>query len=131
MGFHRVIHKVLNFSLDESAAKRQIFLVKLQEVFRANWTFASHAYTEIYIKEAFIILQNAHEKITDDSTGNYKRKTCHLDLLNGIVKFSPDFYRESETETAKNKSYSSIGETENCEKKNPTKLSINCSTKAR
>ena len=97
--FHRALHKTLDFCLDETSAKRQISFENLQEVFRESWTLASHAYTEIYIKEAFEILRNAHEKITADPTGDLKRKIWHFDLPNGRVLFSPDFYRESETET--------------------------------
>ncbi|HLM62451.1 MAG TPA: 3'-5' exonuclease, partial [Pyrinomonadaceae bacterium] len=97
--FHRALHKTLDFCLDESAAKRQVSVEKLQEIFRENWTLASHAYTEIYIKEAFAILQNVRERIAADPTGDFKRKTWHLDLPNGRVKFSLDFFYESETET--------------------------------
>jgi DNA helicase II / ATP-dependent DNA helicase PcrA len=97
--FHRALHKTLNFCLDETAAKRQILVEKLREVFQENWMPISHDYAELYITEAFEILQNAHEKVSADSIGDLKKKIRHFDLPKGRVLFSSDFYRESENET--------------------------------
>jgi len=96
--FHRALHKALNFCLEETAAERQFSLEILQKVFQENWTLASHAYNELYIKEAFEILRNAHEKISAVSNGCLRRKTFSFDLPNGRVSFAPDFFRESENE---------------------------------
>jgi superfamily I DNA/RNA helicase len=96
--FYRALYKALNFCLDEAASKRQISFEKLQEVFQENWVKFAHPYAELYLKEAFEILQNAYERISAKSSGNLIRKLRHFDLLNGRVLFSSDFYCESENE---------------------------------
>lgn len=97
--FHRALHKSLDFCLNEKAGNRAVSVEKLQEVFRENWTCNSHAYSELYIKEAAEILKNAREKVFDDSIASFKRKTFSFDLPNGRVLFSPDLFQEFETPT--------------------------------
>ena len=70
----------------------------MQEVFQANWTQSGHAYAALYAAEAFEILRNAHLKISAVSIGNFKKKIWHLDLPNGRVLFSSDFFYESRNE---------------------------------
>ena len=96
--FHRALHKTLNFCFDETAARRQVSLEKLQAVFRENWTTVSHAYAPLYLTEAVEILRNAHAGISADPTGNFKKNLRHFDLPNGRVLFSADFFYESENE---------------------------------
>lgn len=96
--FHRALHKALNFCLDEKASQRQVSFEKLQEIFRENWTQSAHAYSELYTKEAFEILQNAYARISGEPK-NLKRKVFHFDLPNGRVLFAPDFFQERETAT--------------------------------
>ena len=96
--FHRTLHKSLNFCFDEAAAKRPLSLEKLREVFWGNWTAVSHAYAELYLTEAFEILRNAHERISANPLGDFKKKIQHLDLPNGRVLFSSDFFYESRNE---------------------------------
>lgn len=96
--FHRALHKSLNFCLEEATAKRLLSLGKLREVFRENWRSVSHAYAELYLTEAFEILQNAHERISANPIGDFKKKLWHFDLPNGRVLFSSDFFYESRNE---------------------------------
>lgn len=96
--FHRALHKTLNFCLEEATAKRPVSLEKLRQVFRENWMPVSHAYAELYVTEAFEILRNAHERISANPIGEFKKKIWHFDLPNGRVLFSSDFFSESVNE---------------------------------
>jgi superfamily I DNA/RNA helicase/Zn-dependent peptidase ImmA (M78 family) len=96
--FYRALHKALNFCFEETAANRLCSPEKLQKVFQENWTFSSHAYSELYMKEAFEILNNAHRRISAASIGDFKRKIFYFDLPNGRILFTPDFFLESETD---------------------------------
>ena len=97
--FHRALYKSLNFYLEEAAAKRSVSLEKLREFFRETWMPISHAYTELYLTEAFEILQNAHERLAAHQTRDFKKNIRYFDLPNGRVLFSSDFFYESCNET--------------------------------
>lgn len=97
--FHRALHKTLDFCFEETAANRPCSPEKLQKVFQENWTLSSHAYSELYTKEASEILNNAYKRISAASTSDFKRKIFYFDLPDGRVLFTPDFFSEFETKS--------------------------------